>query len=150
MQKSFSKYVLFFALIYIGITILFAVISSFVSSAGSSGSVLAPFLAAMIVGQIFVKSEKRSPNNQERNRLTLYSFGVFLAINISLLALVFTVGGLGDVLPDGEISSSLLTIIAVVFAILSLIVFFMVRWAYGGLTQKIAAKTLDDQNSTFD
>jgi len=150
MQKSFPKYVLFFGLVYIGMTVLFAVISSFVSSAGSTGSVIAPFLAAMVVGQIFVKSEKRAPNNEERNRLTFFSFGVFLVINISLISLAFSAGAFDGVFSDGDSGGPLLTMFAVIFTVLLLIVFFMMRWAYGGLTQKFATKILEDQQNTFD
>lgn len=150
MKKSLTQYTLYFGLIYVGVTILFAIIASFISSAGSSGSVIAPFLAAMVVSNIFIKSEKRAPNDQERNKLAVYSLAVYLAINFALLGLAF-VGGVFEELTSGSnIGNTLWTILIVVFAVLSLIIFFMLRWAYGGLARKSVSKILGDQNNTFD
>ena len=148
MKNSLTKYTVYYGLIYVGITILFAIIASFISSAGSSATVLVPFISAMVVGQIFVKSEKRAPNNQERNKLTGLSFAVFIVINAGLLFLASAVGVFGGA--GVEMSSTILGILAVVFIGLGLVVFFMMRWAYGGLARKYAVKLLGDQNSTFD
>ena len=147
MKNSLTKYTVYYGLIYVGITILFAIIASFISSAGSSATVIAPFISAMVVGQIFVKSEKRAPNDQERNKLTGLSFAVFIAINAALLLLASAVGVFGA---GGGMSSTILGILAVVFVVLGLVIFFMMRWAYGGLTRKYAVKLLGEQNSTFD
>ena len=149
MTKSLAKYTVYFGLVYVGLTILFGIIASFISSAGSSATVIVPFISAMVVGQIFVKSEKRAPNNQERNRLTGLSFAVFIVINAALLGLAKALGVFGGLFSGGE-SGTLLSIFAVLVVVLGLIVFFMMRWAYGGLAQKHAVKLLGDQNNTFD
>lgn len=150
MNRSLTSYLLFFALAYVGIAILFAVISTFLSSAGSSGSVIAPFLAAMIIGEFFVKKENRAPSDEERNALTLGSFFIFVAINLALLALAFVGGAFGDVFSEADGAGSITTILGVVLLILFVIVFFMMRWAYGGLTRKRADKLLGHQSNTFD
>jgi len=150
MVRPLSSYLLFFALAYVGVLILFAIISMFLSSAGNSGSVIAPFLAAMIIGEFFVKKENRAPNDDERNALTLGSFFIFVAINIALLALAFAGGAFGDAFSEAGSLGTITTVLGIVFLILFAIVFFMMRWAYGGLTRKRAEKLLGDQGNTFD
>jgi len=150
MNRPISSYLLFFALAYVGMLILFAVISMFLSSAGSTGSVVAPFLAAMMVGELFIKRENRAPNEAERNALTLGSFMIFATINIALLALAFVGGAFGDVFSETGATGKLTTIIGAVLLILCFIVFFMMRWAYGGLTRKRAEKLSGNQSNTFD
>lgn len=146
MTRPISTYWLYFAFAYVGMLILFAIISMFISSAGSSGSVIAPFIAAMVIGQFFVKKENRAPNEAERNSLTLGSFVIFLAINAALLGLIVVGGGVGELSGIGGFTM----ILGVMLALISVLVFFMMRWAYGGLTRKYAVKILGDQNSTFD
>ena len=146
MTRPISTYWLYFAFAYVGMLILFAIVSMFISSAGSSGSVIAPFIAAMIIGQFFVKKENRTPNDSERNSLTMGSFLIFLAINAALLGLAFYGGALGEISGIGGFAM----ILGLMLALISVLVFFMMRWAYGGLTRKYAAKLLGDQNSTFD
>jgi len=150
MNRPLSSYLLFFALAYVGMLILFAVISMFLSSAGSSGSVVAPFLAAMIIGEFFVKKENRAPNDEERNALTLGSFFIFVVINVALLALAFVGGAFGDAFSETGGLGTITTILGIVLLVLFTIVFFMIRWAYGGLTRKRAEKLLGDQSNTFD
>lgn len=150
MTRPISSYLLFFALAYVGTLILFAVISMFLSSAGSSGTVIAPFLAAMMIGEFFIKKERRAPNDAERNALTMGSFFIFAAINIVLLVLAFVGGALGDIEVDGNGFALISGLLILFLGVLFLIVFFMMRWAYGGLTRKRAEKLLGDQNSTFD
>ncbi|MDA8708662.1 ABZJ_00895 family protein [Hellea sp.] len=150
MNRPISSYLLFFALAYVGMLILFAIISMFLSSAGSSGTVIAPFIAAMIIGEVFVKKESRAPNDEERNALTLGSFFIFVAINVALLALAFVGGAFGDVFSETGSFGAITTILSVLLLVVFVIVFFMMRWAYGGLTRKRAEKLLGDRNNTFD
>ncbi len=150
MNKPLSSYLLFYALAYVGMLILFAVISMFLSSAGSSGSIIAPFLAAMIIGEFFIKKENRAPNDEERNSLTLGSFFIFVALNLTLLAIAFVGGAFGDAFSEAGRLGTITTILFIVLLIVFAIVFFMMRWAYGGLTRKRAEKLLGDKNSTFD
>jgi len=130
--------------------ILFVIISMFIASAGGSGTVIAPFLAAMIIGEFFIKKENRAPNDSERKVLTMGSFAIFIAINLSLLALAFFSGGLGDGFADAGGTGAMAIILGFIFLVICLIVFFMMRWAYGGVTRKRAEKLLGDQSSTFD
>ena len=111
---------------------------------------VAPFLAAMVVAQMFVKAEKRAPNDQERNKLTMFSFVIYIAINAGLLALASAGGAFSAASSDSSVNSTLLAILVGVFAVLALLVFFMMLWAYGGLARKHAAKTLGHQNNVFD
>ena len=150
MTRPLSSYLLYYAFAYVGILILFAIISMVISSAGSSGAVIGPFLAAMMIGEFFIKKENRAPNEAERNALTLGSFLIFAAINIALLLLAFLGGGFGDAFSEAGGAGTITAIIGVVLIFLCLIVFFMMRWAYGGLTRKRAEKLLGDQNNTFD
>jgi len=150
MNRPLSSYLLYFALAYVGMLILFAVISMFISSAGSSGSVIAPFIAAMLIGEFFIKRESRAPNDAERSALTLGSFMIFAAINIALLALAFLGGAFGEGFSDLGGVGGLAVIVGIIFIVICLIVFFMMRWAYGGLTRKRAEKLLGVQYNTFD
>jgi len=150
MARPISSYLIFFAFAYVGMLILFTIVSMFISSAGTSGSIVAPFLAAMIIGEVFIKAEKRAPNDGERSRLTLGSFIIFIAINIALLGLAYFGGAFNDLSLETNTMGTLSTILGVVLLIMFAIVFFMIRWAYGGLTRKRAAKLLGDQRNTFD
>ena len=150
MNRPLTSYLLFFALAYVGMLIVFAIISMFLSSAGSSGSVIAPFLAAMIIGEFFVKKENRAPNDNERNALTLGSFFIFVAINLALLAIAFVGRAFGDAFSDVGGLGGITTILGILLIVLFTIVFFMMRWAYSGLTRKRAEKLLGDHNNTFD
>jgi len=150
MTRPLSSYLLFFALAYVGMLILFTIISMFISSAGGSASIIAPFIAAMLIGELFIKRENRAPNDTERGALTLGSFIIFVTINLAIVALMFLSGGLGDAFADGGGTGVLAIVIGLVFLVIFLIVFFMIRWAYGGLTRKRAEKLLGHQSDTFD
>lgn len=150
MVRPFSSYLIYFAFAYVGMLILFTIISMFISSAGSSGSIVAPFLAAMIIGEFFIKKENRAPNNAERKALTWGSFLIFLAINIALVALAYIGGAFGDISVGGNGVGTLVLIVAALMTLLCVAVFFMMRWAYGGLTRKRAVKLLGKQTDTFD
>lgn len=150
MTRSLTTYLLYFALIYVGMLILFTVISMFISSAGSSGTIIAPFLSAMLVGEMFIKREQAAPNDAQRSHLTLGSFAVFLAVNVVLTGLAVIGGVFEELQADSDGNRILFIIFAVAALIILPIVFFMIRWAYGGLTRKRAVKLLGDQSRIFD
>ena len=150
MNRPLISYLLYFAFAYVGMLILFTIISMFISSAGSSGTVIAPFLSAMMIGEFFIKKEQRAPDDAERNYLTLGSFAIFVVLNLALAGLVIFGGGFAELQSESDGNTVLLIIIGAVCLILFPIVFFMMRWAYGGLTRKRAAKLLGEQNKTFD
>ena len=77
-------------------------------------------------------------------------FSDFAGINIALLALAFVGGAFGDVFSEAGGAGSITTVLGIVLLIIFAVVFFMMRWAYGGLTQKRADRLLGDQNNTFD
>lgn len=150
MNRPLISYLLYFAFAYVGMLILFTIISFFIASAGSSGMVIAPFLSAMMIGEFFIKKEHRAPNNSERHFLTLGSFAIFAVLNLALSGLVFFGGGFAELQSESDGNRILLILIGVMCLVLFPIVFFMMRWAYGGLTRKRAAKLLGEQNKTFD
>ncbi|WP_026940940.1 ABZJ_00895 family protein [Hellea balneolensis] len=150
MSRPLSSYLLYFALSYVGMLILFGVISTFISSAGSSGAVIAPFLAAMIIGELFIKREQRGPDEAERKALTSRSFLIFAVINIALIGLAYLGGAFGEISLDGNGAALLGAILGGFILVIFLIVFFMIRWAYGGITRKRAEKLLQNQSNTFD
>lgn len=121
----------------------------FLSSAGSSGTVVAPFLAAMFIGEYFVKKEHRAPNDAERSFLTRGSFAIFVGLNLVLTGLAVLGGAFAELQSDTDGSRVLWVIIGLMCLIIFPIVYFMMRWAYGGLTRKRAAKLLGDQSDTF-
>lgn len=149
MNRPLISYLLYFAFAYVGMLILFTIISMFISSAGSSGTIIAPFLSAMMIGEFFIKKEQRAPDDAERNFLTKGSFAIFVVINLALAGLAVFGGAFAELQSDSDGNRVMLIIIGLVCLVLFPIVFFMIRWAYGGLTRKRAAKLLGDQNDTF-
>lgn len=152
MTKSLIRYHVIFTSALIGLTVILGVINSFLDSGGLTGvSAVTPFLAATFAAHSFLNRERKIPNAAEKNKLILTQLFIFLALNALILALVFFSGVLGEILPDGTGGSTLLTIIGVVFAILALINYFLMRWAYGGLLRKRAEKLgiSEDQTDVF-
>ena len=150
MTRPLSVYLIYFAFAYVGMLILFAIISMVISSAGSSGTVLGPFLAALIIGGLFVKNEKRAPNLQDRKVLTWGSFAIFILLNAALIALAIFGGAFAELQADSDSTRIVMIILGVAVCVIGPIVFFMMRWAYGGLARKQAVKLYGEQANTFD
>ena len=111
-------------------------------------SSLFPLLAASFAAWRFLKLEQRLPSEVERSKLINGSFLIFVTINFILLGILVLDGFLsegGKLLGNG----SLIMILGGVSAIAFLITYFMIRWAYGGLLNKQAAKLIK-QDTTFD
>ena len=150
MTRPLSVYLIYFAFAYVGMLILFAIISMIISSAGSSGTVLGPFLAALIIGGLFVKNEKRAPNLQDRKVLTWGSFAIFILLNAALIALAIFGGAFAELQVDSDGARIVMIFLGIALCVIGPIVFFMMRWAYGGLARKQAVKLYGEQANTFD
>lgn len=150
MTRPLSVYLIYFAFAYVGMLILFAIISMVISSAGSSGTVLGPFLAALIIGGLFVKNEKRAPNLQDRKVLTWGSFAIFILLNAALIALAIFGGAFAELQVDSDGARIVMIFLGIALCVIGPIVFFMMRWAYGGLARKQAVKLYGEQANTFD
>lgn len=150
MTRPLITYLLYFAFVYVGIVILFTIISIFISSAGSTATIVAPFLSAMVVGEIFIKFENRAPNDAEHNFLTWGSFAIFFSLNVILVLLVVLGGAFAELQAESDGNRILFIVFSAAMFILCFIAFFMMRWAYGGLTRKRAVKLLGEQSDTFE
>lgn len=101
---------------------------------------MTPFFAALLIGEKFVKLEKRAPSREECKSLTMKSFVVFLLFNLvigSLLAVLTIITG---EIPD--ISTKLILILAVVAIVFSAIVYGTLYLACGWRTSMRAKKLL--------
>jgi len=148
LKKSMGYYLALFLLGYIGITIVVAIIGAILSSSMSGMTVVAPFVAAMLVAGRFLKVENRRPTDAERSQLTTGSFLIFVGINVLLLGLLFLTGIFTEAASSVNLST-LFIILGVIFAVVFLITYFMIRWAYGNLLNKQADK-MGLNNSMFD
>ena len=148
-NKPMGHYLFIFGAAYIGITILMSVIGAFISSNMTAMTILAPFFSAIFAGERFLKVEQRLPSTDERHKLTNSSFLIFAVINLVLIGLAALVGAFGDA---GESLSggTLVMIFGGVFAVMLLIVYFMIRWAYCGRALDKRAEKLIKQDTTFD
>ena len=148
-NKPMGHYLLVFAGAYIGITILMAVIGAFISSNMTAMTILAPFLSAIFAGERFLKVEQRLPSTDERHKLTNSSFLIFAAINIVLIGLAL-LGGLLDEIGKSTNVGTLMLVLGGVVAVMFLIVYFMIRWAYCGRALDKRAEKLIKKDTTFD
>ena len=146
MNKSIGHYLFIFVLGYIGITILVAVIGSFFSASMSAMTFLAPFFAAALAGERFLKKEQRLPSDSERRTLTNGSFFIFVGINIVLIGLAALVGVFSEA---GNLSGTVFLILAGILGFVLLIAYFMIRWAYGKMLHKHADRLIK-KDTTFD
>ena len=148
MKHSYWRYFLIFTLAYIGFTILMVLISNFLPSISSAGAVLVPFVSAMMAGGYFVKHERRAPDAAERSKLIWGSFAIYILINALMLLPFILTGRLQEILVSADMDS-VLAIATGVFAVMAVIVFFLMRWAYGGLLRKQVEK-MRGRDDTFD
>jgi len=135
--QPIKSYVRGFALWYIGLSIIGAIISSFVDL-GSAACLLIAFAAASLVTGRYLKREGRAPTDQERNTLTNGSMIVWFVFNIVIGAIfmVFT-----DVLDEYPETTGLLVFIVVLFLmIFAGLTYLMMHLAYGWVARKQAAK----------
>lgn len=139
LSRPIKTYVRDFAFWYIGISIFLAVLSHFFD-VGTGVRVITPFFAALVIGEKFVKLEKRAPSRAECKTLTMKSFVVYLLFNLVIGSLLAVLTKITGKMPD--ISSVLMLILAVVAIVLSAIVYGMLYLAYGWVTSMRAKKLL--------
>ena len=148
LKKSIGYYLLMFVLCFIGVTILISIIGSFFSTSMTGMIAIIPFVSAMTAGGRFLKVENRLPTVVERKKLTNGSFFIVIGINLLILALV-SLNGLFGVVSGSSNASTVMMIVGGLLLFIFLIIYLMIRWAYGGLLTKQASK-MDLNDTTFD
>lgn len=139
------QYYIMYGALYIAFILAVTFIGSLMGSGLGGFTVIIPFIAALVTAQRFVKIERRTPSDLERNALTIWSFIVFIIIGLALSVLQFMLrGGSADIIAQLQAEAGLQGVmIAIVFLLVMFaIVFFMMRWAYGGLIRKMSANIL--------
>lgn len=120
---------------------------------GSSLSFLTAFVAAIVVGQLFVKNHRRTPTASEKKRLVwaslAISWGSSLGLTLLALLLMTWAGENMDFLSQIFVSGSLTLIVLLTIVVLLAISYGMIRWAYGGLTTRLATTTLKNRSCCF-
>lgn len=131
---------------YLGLYWLFNIILLLISlmvEFGSSLSFLTAFIAAIVVGQMFVKDQRRAPSSVEKKRLVWASLVISWgsSLFLTVLALVFMAWAGENMAFFSQISASggLIAMVLVAILVLFAISYAMTSWAYGGLTRKFAA-----------
>lgn len=133
--------------IYFGLYLAFSALMAFISSLiniGSGVSIIAPMVAAMSTGQVFIKDHARAPDDTERNQLVwgslAISWGSSLVVALAALAMMASQGE--DITQVLEIltSAKFMLIMAVVLGGVFSISYLMTNWAYGSFSTKSAAK----------
>ena len=147
-NKSMGHYLLVFSLTYIGATVLITIIGVYLENRMGGMSVIIPCLSATFTGGRFMKAKNRLPTKAERKKLTNGSFLIFVGINLLLLGLA-AVGGIFNEFSESLNMSTITKIVGGAFLFISMITYFMIRWAYGSLLTKQAAKMNLNRN-TFD
>lgn len=115
----------------------------------SSLSFLTAFIAAIVVGQLFVKDHRRAPNAVEKKRLVWASLAISWgsSLCLTLVALAFMAWAGEDMAFFSQIfaSGGLTSIVLVALVVLLAISYGMIRWAYGGITTRMAATSIKNR-----
>ena len=150
-RVKLSKYIWIFIGWYIGLNIVLIALHSFFDAGSSAMSVVLPFLAAMAAGESFLKGENRIPSQIERKKLTNRSFSIVMIIQLFLTLLVVISGALSE-LQSAGLGTNILVFVGIFILIAAVIQYFLIRWAYGGITRRRAARLGirdEDDVSTF-
>lgn len=137
---------------YLGLYWLFNIILLLVSlmvEFNSSLSFLTAFIAAIVVGQLFVKDHRRAPNAVEKKRLVWASLAISWgsSLCLTLVALAFMAWAGEDMAFFSQIFAlgGLTSIVLVALVVLLAISYGMIRWAYGGITTRMAATSIKNR-----
>lgn len=135
-RLNLLKQLLIFIAVSLAGTLLFGLASNIFKTSLVGASVLIPMVAALISGRNFVQTYNRAPDKEEARRLTLSSFLSYLGLQGLYAVWVYWSPEWKSVIDniDSEVIG-LLALFAFLFLIIS---FFLIRWAYGGLTEKFA------------
>lgn len=135
---NISKQILIFMVVVLGMTILLGIVSVLLKTSMIGVSIIVPMVAAMISGQSFVKAHNRAPTKDEAKRLAAVSFFFFIGLQFLFLTLALANPALKDVF--AQFNSKVLAILAFFLVFYFGIAFVLIRWGYGGMTQKFANK----------
>jgi len=135
-KTNFMKYYIRFGLALLAAYVFIAVIQVVFSVSSVTGvAMVLPFLAAQFVAEAFIKKEGCVPTDAEITQLTQACILVTVIVNIPLTLIGVLAGGL-----EQTLGSTLLFAAAVILAIMLVVNYFMIRWAFGGLAKKRAKK----------
>lgn len=102
---------------------------------------IAPFLAAIVAADRFVRSERRAPSQQERKQLTFGNLGITLfAAGFMALAAVSS-GALFAYAEQAEVPINVILILSISIILSALVLnYLLIRWAYGSIAHKRAGR----------
>lgn len=132
-----NNIVIFFVALFT-IWLLLLGVSIVLKTSVVGATAVAPLIAAILSGKNFVKVHGRAPNDDEVKRLTGVSFFNFIGFHLLLTVLALAnpnVQGLFS-----QVNGAVFTMIFIFLVFYFGIAFFFIRWGYGGMTRKLAAK----------
>ncbi len=135
----FVRFGLVLFLIYILIGILRAVFDL----GGMAGlSLIAPYLAANFVSELFLKKQHRAPSAEEAKSLAAGCLLTTVGVNIVLFVIAVGASSLnGEPLLGADFDLAVFAvIITVLFALTLLLNYALMRWVFGGQARKRADK----------
>ncbi|MEL6686406.1 MAG: ABZJ_00895 family protein [Pseudomonadota bacterium] len=138
MKRTINFYLGHFALWYVGLSILVALISAFVYDVGGAVRLFIAFVASTTVASMFVKTERRAPSDDEQRKLIFGSLFIWAALNLVVgVALYFTGGLLQDI---DATSGTLLAVLVFVFSLLAAVTLLFLYLSYSFIARKQAEK----------
>ena len=136
-----KKYVVLFTIAYFLITVAIAGIAYFIDIGGGAGlNIAAAMAASFFAGSQFAKEQGRAPTNAEKHTYSLLALA-----SIWIVSLLLVVAAVAFLLPAKEIqallglvASGIFPIVAAVgAAVLSLLYYFVVKWAFSWYVKKV-------------
>ena len=138
-EINYSKQILIFVGCVIGVAFFISFISRILQVSLVGMTVIITMLAALVSGQNFVKEHDRAPNIDEAKRLTRLSFFFFIGLLLLFIILVMASPANKAALAN-ESRGVIFSLIGFLVFYIG-IAFFLIRWSYGGLTQKFADRS---------
>lgn len=143
-ETPLGAYFGWFTAALVAAMILLAIIRVMFNFNASGVGLITPFIAATIASDRFVQRERRAPTEDERKRLTFGNLGIFLSINALVLLGLVTSGGLQVLLAETKVPMNTFMILFMsILAAAMVMNFLLIRWVYGGIAKKRAAKLSD-------
>lgn len=148
---SLRPYLTTFALALVILSLILALADIWLGRGGMNGvKFILPFLASMFAVESFLKKERRLPGKSEKSRLVWISLGLYVAVELAFTLFSVLTGGLEEAANAAVDTQMLVIVIVGILLFVCLANFFLMRWAYGGLLEKRAARLGIDLGDTFD
>ncbi len=146
-QTNVRRYIGWFALIYVGATIIVGIVLSYLEIDRNIGVGIGVLMASsFFVSNKFIEDERRVPTKTEQRKLVWGSIFVLIAFSLFVLGLMFV----GSMM-SGDDTSAILQGLPVMYLLIAVVVMVGIHWLilnfiYGGGSKKLAASKNKDEN----